>query len=114
MTSDMESLKKHRTNVAKVVNSNIALKVFNRVQEEETAHFLLHLLDSPEKLFDHIRKEAGAVILKITYGYNVEQHGRDHLVEMAGQTMADFSDACTPGKWPVDMFPLRECIQQTR
>lgn len=101
-----DTFKQHRTNIAKVAGSTTSLAVFNRVQEEESVHFLLNLLQSPEDLFDHIKKEAGAVILKTTYGYNAEPHGKDLLVDMAGRTMAEFSDSTTPGKWPVDVMPF--------
>lgn len=81
--------------------------MFNRVQEEESVHFLLNILESPEKLFSHIKKEAGAVILKITYGYNAEPRDKeDYLVNMAVRTMHEFSESTIPGKWPVDIMPF--------
>ncbi|KAF2787590.1 cytochrome P450 [Melanomma pulvis-pyrius CBS 109.77] len=101
-----DTFKLHRKNIAKVASSNVSLSVFDRVQEEEAAHFLLNLLDSPESLFDHIKKEAGAVILKITYGYTAEAHGKDPFVDMAGKTMHEFADATVPGKWAVDIMPF--------
>jgi hypothetical protein len=83
--------------------------IFDRVQEQEAAHFLINVANTPENLFEHIRKEAGAVILKITYGYTVEPHDRkDPLVEMAGKCMEDFSEASSPGKWLVDVLPFCE------
>jgi hypothetical protein len=106
MSQYTDTFKTHRSNIAKVAGSTTSLKVFNRVQEEESVHFLLNVLESPENLFDHIKKEAGAVILKITYGYTAEPKGKDVLVDMAGKTMADFSDATIPGKWPVDVMPF--------
>ena len=56
--------------------------------------------------FEHIRKEAGAVILRITYGYTPNAKGPDPLVDVAGQAMAEFADASVPGKWPVDVMPF--------
>jgi hypothetical protein len=44
---------------------------------------MLNLLESPEQLFDHIRKEAGGVILKITYGYTTAARGNDPLADLA-------------------------------
>ncbi|OBT75741.1 hypothetical protein VF21_05955 [Pseudogymnoascus sp. 05NY08] len=96
----------HRKNIAKVASTNTSLKMFNRVQEVESAHFLLNLLDSPNDLFDHIRREAGSVILKTTYGYTAESHGRDPFVDLAGETMAGFAEAVIPGKWAVDVMPF--------
>jgi hypothetical protein len=103
-----DTFKQHRTNIAKVAGSTTSLNVFNRVQEEEAVHFLLNVLNSPEKLFEHIKKEAGAVILKTTYGYTAEPKGDDYLIDLAVKTMADFSDATLPGKWPVDIMPFCE------
>jgi hypothetical protein len=80
--------------------------LFDRAQEEESVHFLLNVLDSPENLFDHIKKEAGAVILKITYGYTAEPKGKDYLVDMAGKAMHEFADATVPGRWAVDIMPF--------
>jgi hypothetical protein len=77
------------------------------VQNEEAAHFLLNVLDSPDDLFEHIRKEAGAVILRVTYGYTPNVQGRDPLVDLVGKTMSDFADSSVPGKWAVDVFPFR-------
>lgn len=106
-----DTFKTHRKNLAKVAGSRVALSVFDRAQEEEAVHFLLNVLASPENLFDHIKKEAGAVILKITYGYTAEAHGKDILVDMAGKTMQEFAEATVPGKWLVDVFPLREHLR---
>jgi hypothetical protein len=108
MSQYTDTFKQHRTNIAKVAGSTTSLNVFNRVQEEESAHFLINVLESPENLFDHIKKEAGAVILKITYGYTAEPKGKDVLVDMAGKTMHEFSESTIPGKWPVDIMPFRE------
>jgi hypothetical protein len=101
-----DTWKIHRKNITKVASSNISVSVFDRVQEAESVHFLLNLLASPEKLFDHIRKEAGSVILKITYGYTAVAHGNDPFVDLAGKTMEQFAEATVPGKWMVDTLPF--------
>jgi hypothetical protein len=100
--------KTQRKNITKIASTNTSVSVFDRVQEIEAAHFLLNLLDSPEKLFDHIRKEAGSVILKITYGYTTVANGNDPFVDLAAKTMEQFADATVPGKWSVDIFPFRK------
>lgn len=82
--------------------------MFDRVQEEEAAHFLLDVLRAPDDLFQHIRSEAGAVILRITYGYTPEAHGSDPLVNLVGKAMQNFADATVPGKYAVDVFPFRK------
>lgn len=51
-----EAWKIHRKNIAKVASTKTSVTMFDRVQEAESAHFLLNLLDSPNDLFDHIRR----------------------------------------------------------
>ncbi|KAI8939724.1 hypothetical protein NX059_003472 [Plenodomus lindquistii] len=106
MSLSTEYWKTHRKNITKIVSTNTSISVFGRIQEVEAAHFLLNLLASPDDLFDHIRKEAGGVILKITYGYNIQAHGRDPFVDLAQETMTQFADATVPGRWLVDVLPF--------
>jgi hypothetical protein len=101
-----DTWKVHRKNITKVASTNVSVKVFDRVQEAESAHFLLNMLATPNDLFDHIRKEASSVILKITYGYTAEAHGRDPLVDLAGRTMGTFAEATVPSRWIVDILPF--------
>src|SRR5262245_41639550 len=56
MSPYTDSWKIHRKNITKIASTNVSVSVFDRIQEVEAAHFLLNLLDSPENLFDHIRK----------------------------------------------------------
>lgn len=46
----------YRKQMSKVIGSKPAAAQFDMLQEAEVGHFLLHLLDSPEKLINHIRK----------------------------------------------------------
>jgi hypothetical protein len=55
------------------------------------------------------QREAGAVILKIAYGYTIEPHKRDPLVHMANVALDEFSKAASPGTWLVDIIPACEC-----
>ena len=110
MSPYTDTWKIHRKNITKIASTNVSFSVFDRVQEVESVHFLLNLLDTPDKLFDHIRKEAGSVILKITYGYTTVARGNDPFVDLATKTMVGFAEATVPGKWMVDVFPFCECL----
>lgn len=102
-----DTWKIHRKIVTKVASSNKSIAAFDRAQEIESAHFLLNVLDSPEKLLEHLQKEAGSVVLRITYGYTTVAHGVDPLVEVAAKSMHDFSISTVPGMWMVDYLPFR-------
>ncbi|KAI1759439.1 putative cytochrome P450 oxidoreductase OrdA-like protein [Hypoxylon sp. FL1150] len=96
----------HRKNMGRIIGSKATASQFDTLQEAEVGHFLLHLLDNPEGLLDHIRREAGAVILKIVYGYTVESHRDDPFIDMATRAMDHLSEACVPGAFMVDIFPF--------
>jgi hypothetical protein len=53
-----------------------------------------------------IFREAGAVILKIAYGYTAEPFEKDPLIGMAGDAMDKFARAAVPGAFMVDIMPF--------
>ena len=101
-----DTWKIHRRNIKKITSTATSLAEFDRIQETETAHFLVNLFEAPERLLDHVRHETGCVILKIIYGYDTSRHKRDPLVDMAETTVAQFAEASVPGRWAVDTFPF--------
>ncbi|EOA83066.1 uncharacterized protein SETTUDRAFT_155669 [Exserohilum turcica Et28A] len=101
-----DTWKIHRRNIKKITSTATSLAEFDRIQETETAHFLVNLFEAPERLLDHIRHETGCVILKIVYGYDTRRDKRDPLVDMAETTVAQFAEASVPGTWAVDTFPF--------
>ncbi|KAJ5113209.1 hypothetical protein N7456_001743 [Penicillium angulare] len=51
-------------------------------------------------------KKAGAIILKIVYGYTIEPHRPDPLVNLADQAMQGFSIAFSSTTWAVNFMPI--------
>jgi hypothetical protein len=88
--------KQHRKNTAKIASSASNMSAFDRVQEEEAAHFLLNVLKEPDQLTQHIFQEAAAVVARVIYGYTPESHGGDPLIELIGKVMADLAEAAAP------------------
>ena len=95
----------YRKNMAHIIGSKSAASQFDALQEAEVGRFLLRVLGQPLDIIEHIRKEAGSVILKIAYGYNTEPHKNDPLVDMAGDAMNKFAEAGVPGAFLVDLLP---------
>ncbi|KAJ0268694.1 hypothetical protein CBS470a_013809 [Colletotrichum nupharicola] len=85
---------------------------YNTLQEAEVGHFLLHVLDNPKKLTEHIAREAGSVILNIVYGYNAEQFKKDPLTGMMNDAMEHFAYAATPGNFLVDIIPILRYVPE--
>jgi hypothetical protein len=62
--------------------------------------------------FYGVLRNGSTVILKVAYGYTVEDDN-DPLLSLAEEAAALGSLAGAPGMWLVDSFPIREQKQQT-
>lgn len=59
------------------------------------------------------RSMAGAIILRVTYGYELQDvNGRDPLVDHADETVQQFSAATLPGAWLVDLIPILKHVPE--
>ncbi|KAF8076044.1 cytochrome P450 [Lyophyllum atratum] len=92
-----------------VIGSRANMKKFSHVEELETHRFLRRVLTKPGDLAAHVRHTAGAVILRISHGYEVEET-RDPFVELADQATEQFSLSTAPGGHLVDVLPLLRYI----
>ncbi|KAJ5642476.1 hypothetical protein N7490_006476, partial [Penicillium lividum] len=92
------------------IGSKNSVACFNDVQITEVSRFLLRVLNDPENLQHHIRKEAGGIVLKIGYGYTINPHSRDPLVDLADKAMEDFSFALILTAWAVNFIPILRYI----
>ncbi|KAI1121145.1 cytochrome protein [Nemania abortiva] len=75
------------------------------LQEVEVDRFLFRVLKRPELFLNHIRTEAGAIILKMVYGYTVEPHKPDPLIKLIDEAIEQFALSTVPGAWYVDIIP---------
>lgn len=109
------------------------------MEELETRRSLLRILEEPDKVPEHMRRlagfqayssftlkymifrlffyqrttyrTAGAIILKIAYGYNPALREKDALIDLAETAMSIFSQSATGGAWMVDIFPFSALIK---
>ncbi|KAH7142853.1 cytochrome P450 [Dactylonectria estremocensis] len=96
----------YRKNMSRIIGSKSSAGHYNKLQEAEVGHFLLHVLENPDALVDHIKRETGSIILDIAYGYRSEPFKSDPLIDMVGNVMEQFAVAAAPGSWLVDVFPF--------
>ncbi|KAI5923092.1 cytochrome P450 [Camillea tinctor] len=85
---------------------------FRDIQDMESHRFLLRVLNDPANLIQHLKTEASAIILRITYGYSIEPHGADPLTLLIDRMMHGFSAAVTPFVWPVDIIHQLEYLPE--
>ncbi|GAP89566.1 putative cytochrome P450 oxidoreductase [Rosellinia necatrix] len=100
----------HRKLAHVMIGTQKTVEPYLNLQEKEAHRFLFRVLQQPEKLLDHIRTEAGAVILKIIYGYTVETHNLDPLVHLVDVTIENFGVSTLPGEWYVDIIPALKYV----
>ncbi|KAG6881030.1 hypothetical protein C0995_003306, partial [Termitomyces sp. Mi166 len=88
-----------------IIGSRASMKQFSYIEELETQKFLRRVLAKPADLAEHVRHTAGAIILRISHGYEVKENN-DPFVELADKATEQFSLATAPGAWLVDVLPI--------
>ncbi|TDL20071.1 cytochrome P450 [Rickenella mellea] len=96
----------YRKNMSQLIGTKSAVSQFARLEAEETRRFLRRVMDNPDGLLWHIKKLAGAIILKISHGYTIDADGKDPLLDLADEALGQFGLAVSPGVWLVDVIPF--------
>lgn len=89
----------------KELGSIAAIRDFFPQEEQLGRRFLKRLLTQPEKFLDHCLQHAGAVILRVAYGYDIEE-SNDPFVHIANKAMDNFNRATAPGAFLVNQLPI--------
>ncbi|KAJ6561144.1 cytochrome P450 [Mycena vulgaris] len=84
---------------------------YSLIFEKTTQAFLCSLLQSPNMWKEHGYRFAGAIVLKIAYGYQADDHD-DPLVTLVDKAMDQFSEMTAPNAFAVDMFPFLQFVPQ--
>ncbi|KAH7103313.1 cytochrome P450 [Auriculariales sp. MPI-PUGE-AT-0066] len=98
------SYKMYRRMVFGAVGARSAVDNYSGLAQHETHRFLRRILEEPERLLPLIRLYAGAVILRIVYGYDVNPN-QDYFVDLIQRSNDEFDRAMTPGAFMVDLIP---------
>ncbi|KAI0189210.1 putative cytochrome P450 oxidoreductase [Xylaria flabelliformis] len=107
-----ETHRLHRKVSHMLVGTHLTVMPYLPIQEIEVRRFLFRVLKEPKQFLNHIRTEAGAIILKIVYGYTVEPSKPDPLIDLADEAMFHFAAASTAGTWWVDVIPALKSIPE--
>ncbi|KAI6099986.1 cytochrome P450 [Pisolithus croceorrhizus] len=99
----------HRKWITQEIGSYDLVKNFNGLIEYETRRFLRCVLDDPEQLRAHVRKNFTSIILRVTYGYKTIE-GNDPLVDLAHLANSQLSLSTAPGMYYVDFVHLMKYI----
>ncbi|KAL7784563.1 cytochrome P450 [Trichoderma ceciliae] len=97
--------RRHRKIVHQQFGTKALVSRFDNIQDVESKRFLMRVLKNPQDLFQHIKTEAAAIILKINYDYTIDPFGLDPLVKLIEDYMEIVSQVMVPLGWLVDIFP---------
>ncbi|KAG1874758.1 cytochrome P450 [Suillus subalutaceus] len=97
--------RQYRKNFHRVIGSRAALDIYRPIMEIETHRFLKRVLTTPDQLQERIRHTAGAVILRISYGYEVKESS-DPFINIAERAHNRFSQSIAPGAFMVNYLPF--------
>jgi hypothetical protein len=104
------------------IGTGSLMKEFHPLIEDEIRKSMSKVVRDPDEMLDHfkqyvspsntgstcahsLRSLFGAIILKITFGYEVRERG-DPFVARADQTMREFESVAAAGTYLVDAIPL--------
>ncbi|KAI0086254.1 cytochrome P450 [Irpex rosettiformis] len=101
--------REHRRYIRQSIGSKTPMERHHAVIIGENREFLKRLLGSHQGVAAEIRnlrrRTAGAVLLKITYGYTTQQ--KDDPVVALAENIADLlASVLTPGAWLIDTLPF--------
>jgi len=106
-----DRFRRYRRFFHSVIGSNALMRPYRPMQEMQTRQFLRKVLKDPEQLQEHLRHTAGAIVLRISHGYEVQEKD-DPFVALADKANGEFSIASTPGAFLVDTFPALRHVPQ--
>ena len=124
-----QRFKESRKYIHRAIGSRESLKMFHTLFQAEIRNFLKATLRDPDDIQEHIHRYksrlsifliegtdlpysfAGAIIVRITYGYEAQEK-EDPIITLAESAMARFSKFSEPGAYLVDFISL--CTSTSR
>ncbi|KAG1781057.1 cytochrome P450 [Suillus placidus] len=100
-----DRFRQQRKNIHQIMGNRAALDVYHPIEETETRRFLKRVFSNPEQLQVHVRLTAGAIILRISHGYEVKENN-DPFIDLAHRATDQFSRSTAPGAFIVDIVPF--------
>ncbi|KAI1132726.1 putative cytochrome P450 oxidoreductase OrdA-like protein [Nemania abortiva] len=105
-----ETHRLHRKVTHISIGTQLSVMPYIPLQEKEAHRFLFRVLQEPDGFFDHIRTTAGAIILKLVYGYTIEPHKPDPLIKVIDESTIHFSLSSASATWFVDTIPALKYV----
>ncbi|KAJ6621897.1 cytochrome P450 [Mycena sp. CBHHK59/15] len=82
-----------------------AIVAYRPIQMRKIYDMLRNLLASPEHFFEHVKTLAAAIVMAVTYGYDVKPTN-DRFVDLAEDGVKRICEAVFPGAFAVNSLPF--------
>ncbi|KIL57118.1 hypothetical protein M378DRAFT_16464 [Amanita muscaria Koide BX008] len=82
-----------------------AVKKYRDLMENERLTMLMGLLQKPDEFFQHVRRNAGAIILNVAYGWQVTSND-DYFIRLMEEAFVIHNSINKPSGWLVEFFPI--------
>ncbi|EAQ92026.1 hypothetical protein CHGG_00261 [Chaetomium globosum CBS 148.51] len=107
------TFRRYRKYLHQELGTTVSAARFRDTQEIEVGRQLVRTLKEPGKWLGHCKTAAAATVLKMAYGYTIEPHRPDKLVNLVEKMMAEFSLAAVPMAWAVDIVPALQYLPES-
>ncbi|GKT81516.1 O-methylsterigmatocystin oxidoreductase [Colletotrichum tofieldiae] len=104
--------RRYRKLLHQELGTKVSAAQFRDVLESEVSRQLIRALREPGRWLEHYKTNAAATVLQMAYGYTVESHKPDALVELTEKMMSEFSLAASPMAWVVDIIPILQYLPE--
>ncbi|KAH6620864.1 O-methylsterigmatocystin oxidoreductase [Chaetomium sp. MPI-SDFR-AT-0129] len=105
--------RRYRKYLHQELGTAVSAARFRDAQEIEVGRQLVRTLNEPARWLGHCKTAAAATVLKMAYGYTIEPHQPDKLVNSIEKMMTEFSRAAVPMAWAVDIIPALQYLPES-
>ncbi|KAI0637904.1 cytochrome P450 [Trametes polyzona] len=96
--------REYRRLIFQLIGSKKNMERFQPLVEEKTRDFIVELYQDPTDLLKHVRKAAGAIILMMSHGYEVQAEN-DPFVATVDEAMEQFAVCTSASAFLANIFP---------
>ncbi|EIW61897.1 cytochrome P450 [Trametes versicolor FP-101664 SS1] len=96
--------REYRRLIFQLIGSKKNMERFIPLVEEKTRDFVVEVYQQPTELLKHVRKSAGAIILTMSHGYEVQAEN-DPFVATVDEAMEQFAICTSPAGFLANIFP---------
>ncbi|KAI0332487.1 cytochrome P450 [Cubamyces sp. BRFM 1775] len=96
--------REYRRLIFQLIGSRKNMERFMPLVENKTRDLVFEIFQEPNELLKHIRKSAGAIILMMSHGYQVQDEN-DPFVATVDEAMEQFAVCTAPGAFLANIFP---------